>query len=95
MVVLLCCVDHLTTSHISIWAPPHLSFPILANIFLAFSLKNSSFPNIQNAAWMDYDTTCILAREIRLNEIRALCFSVLKLTRSRHQKVHLEMGGNI
>ena len=32
-------------------------------------------PNIQNAAWMDYDTTCILAREIRLNEIRALCFS--------------------
>jgi len=29
--------------------------------------------NQQNAAWMDYDTTCILAREIRLNEIRALC----------------------
>lgn len=27
----------------------------------------------QNAAWSDYDTTCILARQIRENEIRALC----------------------
>ena len=29
----------------------------------------------QNAAWSDYDTTCILARQIRENEIRALCTS--------------------
>lgn len=27
----------------------------------------------QNAAWMDYDTTCILARQIQENERIALC----------------------
>ena len=27
----------------------------------------------QNAVWMDYDATCIVARHIRENEIRALC----------------------
>ena len=44
MVVLLCCVDQLTTSHISIWAPPHLSFPILANILLSIFFKKLLVP---------------------------------------------------
>ena len=64
-----------TTHNIScsMGSPPPLYFRHHPRVF------QTSFifprPNIQNAAWMDYDTTCILAREIRLNEIRALCFS--------------------
>ena len=73
MVVLPCCVDpQLTTSHVP-WGPP-LHFISHHPHELNFFHISSSQWN-QNAAWMDYDTTCILAREIRLNEIRALCSS--------------------